>query len=401
MKVTWIIPEPYGFLVDELAALSARLDRIRVLSSDPVPLGIRERLSRIEFRECPESSIAGSLSSCCYLRDLVRRHGWFGFLRNGWHTRKIAGIYKVLMALEKSDPSSVIHSHFAHPGGLGGSLIRGVPHLLTLRGYDILTTGNYGSLWNPFYRKNLLDSFAQRQTVTAGSFHSLQRARQILGPEADLRLLPESIVQDSFISAGNHTRVSLGLPPEAVVILTVGNLVAVKNHKMLLSALPDVFSLCRKPVHLLICGTGPLERELRLQALGLGIADRVHFMGHLPRAELTDLYVLGDILVHTSLSEGFGNVIVEAMLNRLTVVASPVGVASDLIRHRENGFLTVLGDTRSLVESLLEAIDRLDSFGPALDGNRLLVLADFVMERRIDGYLALYQEISQSRTLRP
>jgi glycosyltransferase involved in cell wall biosynthesis len=135
--------------------------------------------------------------------------------------------------------------------------------------------------------------------------------------------------------------------------------------------------------------------------MALGIADRVHFMGRLPRGELSDLYALGDVLVHTSLSEGFGSIILEAMLKRLLVVASPVGIAPDLIQHRENGFLPALGDRRSLVDSLSEAIGRLPLFGAALDANRDVVLAGFDMDRRIDGYMALYEEAAQRQNARP
>jgi glycosyltransferase involved in cell wall biosynthesis len=401
MRVTWIIPEPYGFLVDELQALSGRLAGIRVLCSTPIPIAIRDRLPRVAFHECPESAFIPLLASCGPFRSLVRSRGWLGILRNGWHVRKIAGIYKTLNRLEEADPSSLIHSHFAHPAGLGGSLLGNVPQLVTLRGYDILTTGSYGSLWNPFYRRNLIDAFAEGGVVTTGSSHSLQRARQILGPNADLKFLPEAIVTDSFVPSGVHTRESLGLAPDAVVLLTVGNLVPVKNHQMLLDSLKDVLPRCRRPLHLLVCGDGPLESVLSQQAMALGIADRVHFMGRLPRGELSDLYALGDVLVHTSLSEGFGSIILEAMLKRLLVVASPVGIAPDLIQHRENGFLPALGDRRSLVDSLSEAIGRLPLFGAALDANRDVVLAGFDMDRRIDGYMALYEEAAQRQNARP
>lgn len=401
MKITWIIPEPYGFLLDELEVLSRRLAGIRVLSGTRISSEVRERLPRVEFHDAPEDSFLPATATCLSSRWLLEGHGALAIMRGGWHTRKIAGIYRVLNRLEIGAPGSVIHSHFAHPGGVGGSLAAGTRQILTLRGYDILTTGSYGSLWNPFFRKNLTRAFGSNGTVTAGSTYSFHRARQILGPNADIRLLNEAMVPQSFVAANVHTRASIGLPPDAVVLVAVGNLVEVKNHSMLLACLPAVIARSLRPIHLLICGDGPLEGRLRAQVLELGLSDQVHFMGRLPRAELTDLYSLGDILVHTSLSEGFGNIILEAMLLRLVVVASPVGVAPDVIRHRQNGFLPLFGDRPSLVDSLAEAIDRLESLAAALEENRRVVLANFGMEQRIDGYLALYQETAQSRTDRP
>lgn len=401
MRITWIIPEPYGFLLDELDALSLRLADIRVLSGTRIPAEVRRRLPRVEFYDAPEASFLPAVFECLSSRWLRDAHGAMGIIRNSWHVRKIAGIYSVLKRLESKEPSSVIHSHFAHPGGVGGALRAGTPQIVTLRGYDVLTTGSYGSLWNPFYRENLIRAFRRGATVTAGSTYSFHRARQILGPAADIRLLNGAIAHESFVGAGVHSRKSMGLSPDAIALVSVGNLFEVKNHRMLLACLPAVIARSSKPIHLLICGDGPLEANLRAQVLELGLSDQVHFMGRLPRAQLTDLYSLGDILVHTALSEGFGNIILEAMLSRLVVVASPVGVAPDVIRHRENGFLPLLGDSLSLVDSLAEAIDRLDSMDVALEENRRVALEDFAMARRIDGYMVLYEEAAQRQNARP
>ena len=397
MRITWIIPDVYGFLLDELDALSQRLNNIRVVSGTRISSEVRERLPRVEFHDAPVDSFLSATVACLSSRWLMEGHGALGIMRGSWHTRKIAGIYRVLNRLEMGEQSSAIHSHFAHPGGVGGSLVADTPHVVTLRGYDVLTTGNYGSLWNPFYRKNLIRAFSRGATVTAGSTYSFHRARQILGPDADIRLMNEAIVPESFVAAKVHTRASIGLPPDAVVLLAVGNLVEVKNHGMLLDCLPAIIERAPTSVHLLICGDGPLEGRLRAQALEMGLSDQVHFIGRLPRSELTDLYSLGDILVHTSLSEGFGNIILEAMLSRLVVVASPVGVAPDVIRHRENGYLPLLGVKKSLVESVLEAIDRIPSMDLVLQSNREEVLAKYNMRSRIDSYLSLYEELAKGQ----
>jgi glycosyltransferase involved in cell wall biosynthesis len=307
--------------------------------------------------------------------------------------RKVAGIYKVLCRLEKEAPSSIIHSHFAYPGGLGGTLMNSVPQLLTLRGYDILTTGTYGALWNPFFRLNLVNAYRRHGTVTAGSSHSFQRARQILGPDADLRLLLQGIDTATFEPSGAYTRQSLDLPTDGFVFLAVGNLVEVKNHAMLIHALQRVVAQSPRPVHLLICGDGPLGTSLRETTRQLGMEKHVQFMGRLSRRELADIYCLSDIFVHPSLSEGFGNVLLEAMLHRLLIVSSPVGIAPDVIRHGDNGFLPLLGDDRSLAECLLEAMQLLPRFKHAAESNREMVLARFGMEKRIDGYMSLYREL--------
>lgn len=398
MKVTWIIPDTYGFLVDELECLSERLESIRVLSGTSVPPAVRERLAKVEIHACPEESLWSSAPKRQLGMRLARIHGWRRVLTSGWHTRKIAGVYNRLLRLESEAPSDVIHSHFAHPGGIGGWLAPGAGQVLTLRGYDILTTGRYGSLWNPFFRKNLLHFFQKNGIVTAGSGFSALRARQILGSSADIRFLKQGLTRVSFQPAGQYSRASLGIPEDAVVLVSVGNLVEVKNHELLLKAFAEIRATRQCAMRLLICGEGSLKASLVRLGESLGLGDDIRFLGKFSREELTDIYGLSDLLVHTSMSEGFGNVILEAMLHRLFVVASPVGVAPDVIRHGENGFLPLLGDKESWVCCLQEALERLPSFDTAREANRKLVMEEFTMERRIDGFVALYQEAIRTKS---
>jgi glycosyltransferase involved in cell wall biosynthesis len=402
MKLTWIVPDTYGFLVDELEGLAKCIDGIRVLSGMPIPAAVRERLPKVELHFCPERSPWSTSRTRRMLGELTAIHGWRRVIASGWHTRKIAGICEALCELEANAASTVIHSHFAHPGGVGGWLVPGAAQVLTLRGYDILTTGSYGSLWNPFYRGNLLHHYAHRGIITTGSRFSTLRARQMLGSQADIRFIKQGITSPSFQAAQRHSRASLGIPAAARVLVSVGNLVEVKNPRFLLEVFAKLV-LAREPgtLHLLLCGDGPLREELQRQAGSLGIAGCVHFLGKLPREELTDIYLLSDLFVHPSLSEGFGNVILEAMLHQLLVVASPVGVAPDVIRHGENGYLALPGDRAEWLQSLGEALERLSAFDEAREENRRTVIGNYSMDHRIAAYLEIYQEAAQNRKRSP
>lgn len=398
MRVTWIVPDTYGFLVDELKELSRSVAEIRVLSSEPAEPSVLEGLPGVDFHHCREKSLIRARFPNGGAKKLRRLHSFRRLLGSRWHIRKIVGIYEVLHRLESERPSHIVHSHFAHPGGLGGTLFPNVAQVLTLRGYDILTTGNYGSLWNPFYRNNLIDAFKSGIPVTCGSHYSAHRARQILGSEADIRHLPEGLPAFDFKSLGRHSRSSLGIQPDAVVLMSAGNLVGVKNPALLLRSFAGLLEQQEIPLVLLICGDGPLKARLEMEARSLGIENQVKFLGRLPREELSDIFELADIFTHTSMSEGFGNVIPEAMLHRLLVVASPVGVAPELIRHGENGYLPELGDLSSWVHWLGVAVGRVGAFQGQAEENYNLVIKRHSMERRIEGFLGIYEEVLRTRS---
>jgi glycosyltransferase involved in cell wall biosynthesis len=100
-----------------------------------------------------------------------------------------------------------------------------------------------------------------------------------------------------------------------------------------------------------ILGTGPLESSLRGLASSLGIADRVRFLGFkknpYPYMRSADCFVL------SSAWEGFGNVLVEAMICGTPVVATRCSFGpEEIIDDRHSGLLVDCGDSQGLGEAI-------------------------------------------------
>lgn len=66
--------------------------------------------------------------------------------------------------------------------------------------------------------------------------------------------------------------------------------------------------------------------------------DRFSFMGHIPRSKMSEAYKSNDILICSSLADGFGFVIPEALSNGLPVISSMNAGASELIKDGQNGY---------------------------------------------------------------
>lgn len=105
--------------------------------------------------------------------------------------------------------------------------------------------------------------------------------------------------------------------------IAVGRLVPIKNFDVVLNAWIDVSS------QLQIVGGGPLHDKLVRQAEGLGLLDRVQFLGE--RDDVPELMANSDLLVSASSREGFSYVVLEALRARLVVVSTSTGIASDLV----------------------------------------------------------------------
>ena len=99
-------------------------------------------------------------------------------------------------------------------------------------------------------------------------------------------------------------RFSLGIPANATVVGTVGRLAEQKGYSYLIEAAAWV--LQRSPeTFFLVIGDGPLAKELRQQAIQLGVSNRLLFTGG--RTDVEDLLASMDLFVSSSLWEGLAN----------------------------------------------------------------------------------------------
>ncbi|NRF90418.1 DUF1957 domain-containing protein [Paenibacillus frigoriresistens] len=129
------------------------------------------------------------------------------------------------------------------------------------------------------------------------------------------------------------------------VIFFIGRLVYEKGIQILLEALPKIMSQVPQ-AKLIIAGSGPMESELRAQAVIFG--DRVLFTGFVDDAYRTQLYQSTDVCVIPSLYEPFGIVALEAMANRKPLVLSDTGGLAEIIRHGVDGYKALPGHVDSL-----------------------------------------------------
>lgn len=239
-----------------------------------------------------------------------------------------AALSKRIAAGERFD---AIDAHYFFPDGVAAALLGqwfGLPVVITARGSDI----------NVIARGPLAGRMIRWAAGTAVSVIAVSRAlRQAiidLGVEASkVVVLRNGIDTDRFSPLDRPAaRRALGLAPEAPAIVSVGRLVALKGHDLVIDA------MLRLPgVHLLIAGDGPERIALEARARRLGIAGRVHFLGQVRHDDLPGVYSAADALVLASSNEGWPNVLLEAMACGTPVVATDVGGCSEVVTAPEAG----------------------------------------------------------------
>lgn len=144
-----------------------------------------------------------------------------------------------------------------------------------------------------------------------------------------------------------------GVPDGAPLVLAVGRLAAQKDHPTLLRAFADARKRHPEAV-LAILGIGPLEEETREIIGGLGLEGAVLLPG---RLEIRDWLERASIFAHSSRWEGFGMVLLEAMLAGLPIAATRVSAVPEVVAEGDTGLLADPGDWRALGAALTELLD--------------------------------------------
>ena len=185
------------------------------------------------------------------------------------------------------------------------------------------------------------------------------------------------------------TPVQAGVPDGVPLVLAIGRLIEQKDHDTLLRAFAQVHP--RIPdARLAILGDGPLLAHTRALARDLGLADVVVLPG---RLETRDWLERADVFAHSSRWEGFGIVLLEAMLAGLPVAATRVSAVPEIVVDGETGVLSEAGDAAALaasLEALLADPARARALG---DAGLARARSEFSVSRMADATVSLYERL--------
>lgn len=145
------------------------------------------------------------------------------------------------------------------------------------------------------------------------------------------------------------------IQPGKPFVLAAGRLHKQKGYRDLLLAFARVVD--RRPSHLVILGEGPDREELQSLAASLGITPYVHFLGYTPNPLAYMRHAA--VFVLSSIAEGFGNVIVEALACGTPVISTdcPHG-PREILAGGRYGTLVPTGDVDALAHAIAASLDR-------------------------------------------
>lgn len=249
----------------------------------------------------------------------------------------------------------LIHAHWIFPQGtlavLLGKLFK-IPVLVTAHGGDAFGLTGAGLAWIKRWTVRHASAWSSNTTATADAVTCKDHVAMVL---------PMGIPFDHFAAVGKKV-VNENSRHDKAVVLFVGRLVEKKGGGDLILAFARLPDSINAHVELRIIGDGEERQALENQALRLGVAHRVTFLGRVPNQELPDHYANADVFVAPSIvdsrgdTEGQGVILLEAMAAGVPVVSTRTGGISEVIEHAVNGILVEPNCPEQLAEAITTLI---------------------------------------------
>lgn len=264
----------------------------------------------------------------------------------------------VIRAAKKFNPH-LIHAHFAYPEGYAAMIASektGIPYIVTLHGFDILTNKEigYGLMLNKTHKRTITEVLknASKVIVASTTVHDAVTSLGIY-PEK-IAVIPYNAEKFFFekpkLKTSNKSEFRL---------LFTGHLTERKGVKYLIDSVAKI-KKSFNGIKLVIVGDGNERKSLEAQVKMLGLEQNIMFLGSAPNEELKNQLYLSDVFVLPSLCEAFGIVVVEAMACGKPVIATDFGAARDLVKDGINGFLVRPKDSDALSEKILHLMENKD-----------------------------------------
>lgn len=221
-------------------------------------------------------------------------------------------------------------------------------------------------------------------------------------PSAKIEVIHNSLdvatmaLEPDFDRTSALERLRLPLDRKHRFVTMVANMrLAVKDHPMFLRAAKQV-SMSIPEAMFVVAGEGELTESVRAMARGMGLVEKVHFIGECEH--VAELLAVSDVCALSSKAEGLSNAILEYMAAARPAVVTDVGAAREIVTEGETGHLVPSGDSVTMaarIIALLQDPARAARIGEAA---RQSVIAKFSCEARLARTERLYERLLSARS---
>lgn len=325
---------------------------------------------------------------------------------------EIAATARRLDALVTETRPDILHAHSPLLTAIAAQRVaraRGLPMVYEIRAFweDAAVGNGTGRAGSPRYlaTRMLETRVCQRADAVGAICEGLLADLRGRGIDAGKMFsVPNAVDIEQFGHPGARDE---GLADElgityCEVIGFIGSFYDYEGLDDLVAAMPRLVAL-RPDLHLLLVGGGPMEASLRAAAAALPVADRIHFVGRVPQAEVGRYYGLIDVLVYPRKAMRLTELVtplkpLEAMAQGKLVAASDVGGHRELIVDGETGTLFKADDPAALAGAVAGLFEARAEWPGRRARARAFVERDRNWDRSVANYAPVYERLLARRT---
>jgi len=277
------------------------------------------------------------------LQERLKDKGTSFIFSQSWGEWDILSANNVRSKLRKKNVE-IVHAHTAHGVALAAAATLGttIPIVATRR-LDFHLCKNTFSRWK----------YGRVQKIIAVS-NCIQKILIEDGiPQEKISMIPDGVDFRRFDSIIPVSKRELGFPEDSILIGQVAALVPHKDPTTFVRAIAELHK--NQPmVRAVILGEGELRSVIESEVKYLGLENVVRLLGF--RRDVLNHLAGFDLFCLSSVEEGLGSSILDAMALRVPVVATNAGGIPEMIKHEVTGYLAESGNPHSLSLALERAL---------------------------------------------
>ena len=272
------------------------------------------------------------------------------FPRKPWHPILVYRSYRQIRDLLKKEQYVMMHNQSCVSGIIGRIACHGLnlKILHTEHGFYYFKGGPLINwIFYPFDRfcgsfTDVLFTINKEDYTFAKKYIKPYLVEYIPGVGVNTEYFRDTVIDRSKM------RQELGIPKDAFVVLSAGELNQNKNHVVIIEAIAEINN---PNIYYVICGEGVEHENLKIKAKKLGIAEHLILTGIVKN--INEFYKMADIFAFPSKREGLGLAAIEAMASGLPLICSNKNGINDYAEQGKTGYICEPNDVEGYSKGIM------------------------------------------------
>ncbi len=305
--------------------------------------------------------------------------------------RAFISIYKIL----KEENFDIIHTHSSKAGLLARLAARLYGKSIIVHTVHGFPFNDYMNVFKKYFYIKIEQflSYISDALITVSNLNKMKLIQLRIAKASKIKNIYSGIDLNLFKKRTDTSlRSELNISDDVFLIGSVGRLSHQKDPLTLLNAFSLVLNEIQN-VKLIIAGDGKLKNVVKKKINELALENYIFLIGNRP--DPWNIYPSLDLFVMSSIYEGLGRAITEALCGEIPVVCTSVEGVPELVRNKKTGFLVQPRDCKSLAEGIVNSIlDIEQSKIMAKEGSKF-VKENFDVNKMVLDIDDLYMQLSK------